>query len=235
MAMRLLPKSELDKKKADEQRLDVEEGLKLARRIDNLREVIVEEEANRAKYRHEQLERISHEIQEATQRRDTTRKEADDAEDRRKKALEPLDEKRKELERKEEELSAKESELTSQKQRVIEQGNTTDSALRHANSLARDAEIQDSLSNARLQEADRKFAEAKSREESSIEAAHLLDLKVEEANTKLTHREGIVAMRENDATIKEKEIRSREKDLADGWKLLHDREALLERNLKRTQ
>ena len=71
MVVRLLPKSEIDKRKAEEQRLAITEGIKVAERVDLLRETAATEEVAFEKYRTESLKEIQAEIDEKMSLRDS--------------------------------------------------------------------------------------------------------------------------------------------------------------------
>lgn len=60
--MKLLPKSEVDLKKAQERKGEIDEGLKLAKKIDALRQAVVEEERKLTLFRRASLETIQKEI-----------------------------------------------------------------------------------------------------------------------------------------------------------------------------
>lgn len=61
--MKLLAKNEIDKSKTAERQLEVNEGAKLARMIDELRRVRSEEESNLAKFRSESFKELRREVQ----------------------------------------------------------------------------------------------------------------------------------------------------------------------------
>lgn len=90
--LRLLKKSEIDSAKvADQQRL-ASEGMKLAKRVDNLRETAADEEAALSKFRVETISHINAEILLETKKKNLLVKEVSDLEDRKRIALVPLDE-----------------------------------------------------------------------------------------------------------------------------------------------
>lgn len=60
--MRLLQKNEIDKKRAEENRQRMEEGLQVAERVDTLRETLASEEFAFEKYRTDRLKAIQEEI-----------------------------------------------------------------------------------------------------------------------------------------------------------------------------
>ena len=73
--MRLLPKSELNQAKNLEKKLEIDQGLALARRIDKLREKSAKEELNDLKYRVESGKILKEEINELIIRRDSLREQ----------------------------------------------------------------------------------------------------------------------------------------------------------------
>jgi hypothetical protein len=64
MPMRLLPKQEVSILQASKKRAEIDEGLKLARRVDSLREIAATEEASLALFREKTLKAISADIKE---------------------------------------------------------------------------------------------------------------------------------------------------------------------------
>ncbi len=68
--MKLLPKSEISKQKAVEMQQHIAEGIKLARRVDTLRDVAAQEEQSLSRFRVRTVEAIQAEIVEKTAERD---------------------------------------------------------------------------------------------------------------------------------------------------------------------
>ena len=60
--MKLLPKVEFEQAKAEAVRKQIEEGQKIAKRIDGLRETLAEEEASLARFRAAQVKALKEEI-----------------------------------------------------------------------------------------------------------------------------------------------------------------------------
>lgn len=82
MGMRLLPKSEIDRLKQQEKNLEIQEGLKLSRRVDSLRKMASEQEVNLDSFRGASLEAINKEITSLTEIRDKKQKEVDKLENK---------------------------------------------------------------------------------------------------------------------------------------------------------
>lgn len=66
MPIKLLSKQEINQKQALQRHAEIEEGRKLAKRVDNLRELAVQEEASLASFRANTLKSINEEIKKAT-------------------------------------------------------------------------------------------------------------------------------------------------------------------------
>lgn len=60
--MRLLPKQEISVRQATKQKAEIDEGIKLARRVDSLREIVANEEASLASFRTTTLKTIQDDI-----------------------------------------------------------------------------------------------------------------------------------------------------------------------------
>jgi hypothetical protein len=66
MPIKLLSKQEINQRQALQRHAEIEEGRKLAKRVDNLREIAVQEEASLASFRAKTLKAINEEIKKAT-------------------------------------------------------------------------------------------------------------------------------------------------------------------------
>lgn len=103
--MKLLSKSDIATAKAKDKRREIDEGLKIAQRVDSLRETQAMEEAALTKFRKETLIAINQEIVSETRKKNELLKEVSDLEDRKREALKPLDEAWNAVRAKEEELT----------------------------------------------------------------------------------------------------------------------------------
>lgn len=89
--MKLLTKSEIDQQRAAERKLEIDEGMKLARRVDNLRRTAAEEEGKLTVFGEANKQIVLEQLSELVNDRDTLRIEVGDLEVQRAKALEPVD------------------------------------------------------------------------------------------------------------------------------------------------
>lgn len=233
MAMKLLPKSEIDRLKAVEKKAEIDEGLKLARKIDNLREVRAAEEAALETFRRETLTNINEEISQKVTERDTLKAEVTGLEKRKKEAQEPLDNEwvkvsdtKAELDRRGEGLDARESILQSRetelnaRERFITKVNLTASG--------REERAIELLKEAEQNKKDTKLALEEAQKTKEVAEAHRKE--VEES---LVKREQAVSSREEGVKLKEEAADAREVELNKRETQIADREATLERTLKR--
>lgn len=88
--MRLLSKSEINKRKALDRESEIREGMKLAKRVDALRETQADEEASLEKFRRETLAKINGEIMAKTSERDALAKEVAELERQKERTLKPI-------------------------------------------------------------------------------------------------------------------------------------------------
>lgn len=235
MGMRLLPKSELTKAIASEQKMTVDEGAKLARRIDSLREIAAQEEVSLEKFRRETVAKIHEQITKLAAERDEI--EADvalaalDLKEKRKpldKEWEKVVEERKELESRGEKATLRENFLRDEEEAVRRDCKEVEIELTKANQyrLLGESRLRDAEQAAEKAELAQKAADVAEKEAKELK---------ESTEREVTHRISVVESLEKNATVRETELAAREKELVDGLRLLKDREAMLERNLKRNK
>lgn len=231
--MRLLAKREIDILKSTERTQVANEGLKLAKRIDALREVNAQEEASLAKFRNKTLGIITGEILSETAKKDGLKQEVQELEDRKAEALRPLTKElemikqsqqvlneksetlgnwRDELDTKDSELTEREIQVSFEEKRVKDMHTRTEGLLIETATIKDNAERQDILASETLRKAE---------QESS--------LRIEKA----MQREEWVAMREATSYSKEEELKEKETELENGFIRLRDRESTYARNISR--
>ncbi len=235
MSMRLLKKQEITAAKAKEQHQAVAEGLKLAKKVDALREVSAQEEASLAQFRVKTLENIGKDIAAMEQVRDALVTEVQLLTGRREDALAPLDSYKKQLyeealalEYREETLALKAVELDKR-----------DYDLHHREFAATKKEHNNEVVHTQVEAMFQEASTLKGNAvKEAIKASELLrtaeaKAKVFEANA--LEREVWVKQREAAVANAEESNNARESELEKEWRLLNDRRALHERNLKRNK
>ncbi len=230
-----MPKREIDRAKAADRKREVDEGVKLATRVDNLRGLAAQEEANLEKFRVEKLAAIAVETSAAETKRDLVLGEVEVLEERKKEAQVPLDAAWEVLRGHERALDAKAIEQTATaeaqeatrqeiairdtetavaKQRVIELKGMADADHKKAVEVLGNAHTQ---ANGLKQKAQAKMEEA------------------EELHRQATSRETAVSNREKRADERDAAQDKREQELNKLETKLLDREQSITRNHKKTK
>jgi len=231
--MRLLNKSDIAKAKANEQRRDIEEGLKLAKRIDNLREVAAQEEESLAKFRKQQIAKINEEITKAEGKKSALLKEVKDLEERRRELQKPLDDEWSKIHKERLTLEAFREEVAERSARVSDKERGVKEAIDQAGRQLAQAATKNDLSSDKLREADSAAkAASKSLENAKKLENQALALK---AKTELEVAERLekVALREKNADNKEKENARISKELKNKERAINDKYKTLLRSQKR--
>lgn len=233
MGIRLLPKSEVDRKKAAEQKATIDEGAKLARRIDNLREVAAEEETALETFRVQSVSKINDDIKKKSEERDALDGQIAQKKQELKDAFKPLEKERARLDQERSSLDARreaqderESMLNDREERV---GRDKKAA---SDALAR-AETAESVARARLLDADNSAKTALKAEKTATMARDEAVAIREKLKVDFQRRDMIASSRERDVSIKEARLAKEQEELQKGWKLLKDRREMFEREIKR--
>ncbi len=75
--MKLLSKQDIQKQKASERKSEIDQGMTLAKKVDELRETVSKESSNLAKFRIESLKTIHQEIDELLQQKNNLSNEVE--------------------------------------------------------------------------------------------------------------------------------------------------------------
>ena len=233
MTMRLLPKSEIDTLKAKQRQREIDEGLKLTRRVDSIREAIGEEEANLEKFRRETIASIQSEIEPLADKRDLLKKEVQELKSEREEALKPIDDKKHELELEEIALSERETKVLNKEIAVKKDRKEATELLRkakqnfdHSQVLEEEAVNRQKDATIKLREAGELMEEAETARRETNAYVLSKEADISEEYRKLDLRKEALDQREERIIIEEAELRVA--------KIKHeDRMATLERALKR--
>lgn len=233
--MKLLSKSDISKAKSVDRQREVEEGSKLASKVDALRELSAKEEVALNKFRVETLSTINSEILSETTKRDELKQEVRVLEDRKVEALKPLTEELTRIAAEREHFTGEKSSLEDRKVGIQNKEVNLEQREQEVAKLEKDT----SYAHADVRE---KLQEAGTLKDNAERLHRVANDTLEDARIKstailatATQRETWVAKREKTASIKEEELRAKEIELAKEWSQLKDREATLERNIKRNK
>lgn len=233
--MRLLPKSEIQKAKATVQKQTIDEGKKIAVRIDRLREVASIEETKLELFRKKTIAKITEETNTVQTKLDELKTEVRDLEYRKEQALEPLvkewqdiEDAKQYLDDRMESIHLKEFSVKEIEDKALKMYNDAKKIMVRA--VTREEVTQTALENAHNAEKKAKSA-LKNASRLESEAVQLNKVMKEE----LTHRDMECAARERGVTMREEQLITRETELATAYRLLEDREATLQRQFNRSK
>lgn len=233
MAIRLLNKRDVDVAKARDRQIAVAEGLKLAQRVDGLREVSASEAVALETWRRETLSAITEDITATTSVRDGLQSEVKGLEERRALATSSLVERENAVQSREDGVAAEKEELKAA--HLALDIRTTDVA-----GVENAAKEKLQVATVVHTQAKDVLAEASTIKANAEQTSRLADKTLHEAQANAAtilanadEREGFVINRENAVAVREEQNRKDQIDLALGWQELKDRIATFERDLKR--
>ena len=229
--LRLLKKEEINKIKSDEKAREVAEGLKISRRVDDLRELSAKTEKETAAWRDATLSEAHKQINEAIAERDAIFAERDKVREELKNDLSKT--KKEQLEALERKLSQKDKELTERSHSIDLKEIDIALTLKESNDAKVRQESNEYEAAKMKEQAMLERSEARSR----LEASRRIE---EDAIRRQTESENSIAVREGNLKFKEEEV-VREKEELDEmkWNLevekkqVADQRATLERALQR--
>lgn len=233
MPIKLLPKHEINRLQAQEKRQTVEEGLKLANRVENLREIAAKEEASLASFRASTLKAIQKEITEATTERDGLLSQVNILRKELEVGHSGLDVRQRGLEIKESDLL--ERETTLEKRILALETLVNEVGKREKNSEMTLKRLQNAwqILTEMGQDVLTVYNEAKVALTVSYGKVDTIQGLVKAVEAELKTRDIEVASRERDVTIKEERLDQTAKLLRERELQLIDREQTLEREIKR--
>ncbi len=233
MAIKLLSKQEINQRQALQRHSEIEEGRKLAKRVDNLRELAVEEEASLASFRANTLKAINADIKKATTEHEVILNQVKELRGELETGFSELKKAERVLKLKEEDLVLRENQvekridLVKEKEKQVrkdfEENQTIASRLEYANSRL----VQINL------EADEKMQAANDMyEDADFKKAHTERL-YERVMKELHDKDITVASKERDLIIRAGHLDELKEALRVKELTLIDREQTLEREYKR--
>ena len=231
--MKLLSKQEVDLAKAKDRRLEIDEGKKLAVKVDKLRQLAQDEQAKFLMWRDEQIAAVKAEILVWVEKLDALKHDVQWYEDRRAKALVPVDERKEELR-----LQAEENE----KERIRLEG--LERSIRDMDAVldTKEAKLLVLETNLKTEETNlfslkKSISNEKTAAFEAINEASAKALATESRNNAISQelivREGKVAEREKNAMLKEHSFAQAEAGLSKRERVIIDREERAAREIRR--
>ena len=231
--MKLLPKTEINTLKATAQKQAIDEGVKLTRRIDTLREVMASEEQSLNKFRSETLSQIHRETTEAADIRDTLLGEVRELQLAKEEALKPLTDELKLIDEAREDIAKKAALNVTQALTNDTKATLLNQREEEINAMALRAEQREERTIEELKEAEKQkeyaqqlITDATEIHKNSVILKETTELSLSERQSILDSQEASLAQKEQ--SLEEERIRQ----AADRIRL-NDREAVLEREFNR--
>lgn len=231
--MKLLPKDELAKRKSVDRSKEVEEGLKLSRKVDSLRELKAKEEESLEKFRAETLESIHFQIGEAQKEKEALLSEVIPLREEKLKGLSELKERADSLDTREQALNQREAILGERAKAITHSEITVAESLKKAEESEKIAHLHSEEANRLRIEAQKEkdksdsiLANANAVKEALIEEGILQDKELGKRESAVTEREKVCIEREKENARISKEISTEKLQLA-------DQRATLERAMQR--
>jgi len=233
MPIKLLSKQEINQKQALQRHNEIEEGRKLAKRVDNLREIAVQEEASLASFRATTLKNINEEIKKATKEHEVILNEVKELRGELETGFSELKKAERVVKLKEEDLILRERQveervqLVKEKEKQIkkdfEENLTMASRLEYANTQLQNVNIE---ADQKIQMANDMYEDAEFKK-GQTERLH------ERVMKELHDKDITVASKERDLIIRAEHLNERTETLRVKELNLIDREQTLEREFKR--
>lgn len=233
--MKILQKKEIDLFKAKERHLEVQEGRKLAEKVDSLRELVAKEQANLTKFREETIAKVHAQIDDLINTKVALEAEVGTLENRRTNAQKPVDLKLSEI-------ASREEVISQDKKEIADRVATLDEKKRQLD--ARESNVKNSEESlAQLKEAIKKASESvlldKKNANADLREAQKIREKAQQESKRISGdlkaREDAVAARERDVLNEYAHIAEQTKHFSALERAIIDREETLDRDIKRAR
>lgn len=233
MAIKLLPKREADKAKALDRKREVDEGAKLASRVDGLRVLVAEEEKNLRAFKEKMVPEVMAEIKTLIDRKEYLQADMEELERQRLIAKKPLDDKWLEVRKKEAELNELGLSLG-------EKADSVNVLLEKGIAYARELEIEKERIRDERERSKVALNEATLSKEKARLALSQSEREAEEIIKQATDLEASAEKREKQVSLREKQVNQQQKDVErdkiaviSAQRVLKDRYDTLQRTIKR--
>lgn len=233
MAMRLLPKSEVNKAKALDRQREIDEGKKLATRVDTLRELAAQEDENLGKFRDKMVSQIMEDIKPLQEEYDSLGNKITQRKRELGQLMQPIDALWADVNKAqavnndwEAELSQREVNVAAQAEDIVTRRTALEVDEARAADVTKRSEDLASVSVRINTEAKEFLAEARNEAQTVTSMAELRQ------QDSIRREEGVAA-RERDADIREGHLSQRERHVAEMQRAVADQYATMQRTIKR--
>lgn len=231
--MKLLSKTGIAQAKAVVQKQTIDEGVKIAKRIDRLREVEAAEAVSLAKFREKTLKQIHDDTQKALAERDEAREDVRKARAEAANNRLPLDAEWKEVGAARAKAESDQETANITLANAHEAKREAKEAVKSASDVLLRATTKDDVARNHLKEAAADRRKAATLLRNAEKTSEKVLTKCKSREDAVAHREMMVEGRENGVTIWEAKLTEGQTALDEGRRLLNDRQRTFERTIKR--
>lgn len=230
--MKLLTKQEITNKKATERKVEIDEGIKLARKVDGLRQIVSEEEKSLARFRSESLSHMRAEIKPLVEEKESLSEEIEKLKQQRNLLRAPLD-------KEWSEVRSHQARLVAQEESLDEKISKLQMSEEHINEKVRQLVLEEERIEDARASANESIEDAEAFKKQAIEEladarneAQVLAMNYELKAQELLDREGRIAARERDAHNFDRKNSAEERRLREWNIALNDKYQTLLRTQK---
>lgn len=215
--MRLLAKQQIEKDKSLEKRREIDEGIKLAKKVDKLREISAQEESNLKRFRDESIKVVKSEIDVLIVRKETLKSDVKELEELRILAQAPIDLKAEwgKVKTDKVEIEGWKRDLLSRESIVIVREATVESKTNDF--FRRDEELREkeTLTNRYLTETKKAYDESDKTRAKADEYAKKTDKELDKRDRIIAAKEEELKYRENELELEKEKIAKDRKENTD--------------------
>lgn len=216
--MKLIDKKEIFLQKTSERKKEVEEGIKLAKSVDSLRETHSKEQANLKKFRDETLKAIKVETETLISKKDDLLKEVNSLEKRRISAEAPID-----LTNEWKKLEIEKSKVKDLKQELFDR----ETSLITREALVQNIEKREEILSQKEQEAEKYLEEIRVGYRKSEDLRFKIETEKNESDITIAERYKVIETKETELVSREHEVNNGREKIATNRKELLDHETNL--------
>lgn len=230
--MKLLKKSTVQNDVAEQRKNQVDEGLALAKKIDALRQTLLQEETNLALFRAGTIGSVNQEIETISRKKEILEDEVRDLDERRRIATLPLDKEWKDLESHSKELDLKEQNYKDKYSDLMEgyayltrETKALDSEKKRLDKQSRDLDVLNQKSLETKSSAEKIYQEAENTKND-------INIHSSQVSKELLHKRTNLLALERELEIKNQKLNSKEQELLQKERAINDKYETLLRTQK---
>lgn len=217
----------------DQKRIDIDLGIKLANRVDDVRKNLNEEEIKYQKFHDETIKQIQLDIDNKIKEKDILESEISSLAKEKEKLLEPLDREWEKLKKEKSDLKIQSEEIGKSNQILVKSIQSNESKYEWNKMESRRIQNLDEATKTLFNKAEKANIEAKLILEQAKETSNGMIEPLRQKEKELQEREEAVRVYKETLELKEIEIQAKEKEIINEKIRLEDQRGVLERALKR--